>query len=533
MLETSYDKQTSRDLLVRKRDGRVVPFNDQLIAVAMTRAFCAENGVISADELDDSLTERIGAMTAAVADQMRQLADAGQGLDVEQIQDEVERELMRNEFFSVARRYILYREEHARLRQRQASEEIVTPAVPAVAMQVNVDGELEDLDLDRLQRQLVRACEDLPDCSADELLASVKRQFYNGIRPDEIARALVLAARSRIERDPAYDKVAGRLVLNIIYREALGRVAHNGDLDTLYRERFSDYIQVGIREKRISPELATFDLRAIAAALYPERDDLFPYLGLQTIYDRYLLHIDGRRIEAPQYFWMRVAMGLAINEGADKVERAIEFYNILSTAPVYLGHADAVQRRNAASAVEQLLPEYGPGRSGAHLQGHRRQCAAVQMGGRTGQRLDEHSGHQLPHQGNQWPVAGRDSVSQGRQRHGRGGQSGGQTQGCGLFLSGILASGHRGVSGPSQKHRRRPAPDARHAYRQLDSRSVHETGDGQRIAGRCSARMKRPICMIWWVRRSRNAMSSTNNWPARARCGCTRWWRPAICGERC
>lgn len=330
MLETSFEKQAARELVVRKRDGRNVPFDDRLISEAMTKAFCAEYGVISPTELDDSLVERIAVMTAAVVDQMRQTAGEA-AVEVEQIQDEVERELMRNEFFSAARRYILYREAHARQREQLAGEEMAAPVLPPPPMQVNVDGEMEDLDLERLQRQLARACEDLPECSAEELLDSVRRQFYNGIRPDEIARALVLAARSRIERDPAYDTVAGRLVLNIIYREALGRVAHNGQLDSLYRERFSGYIETGIREKRISPELATFDMPGIAAALCPDRDGLFPYLGLQTIYDRYLLHVDGRRIEAPQYFWMRVAMGLAINEGAEKNRRAIEFYNILST----------------------------------------------------------------------------------------------------------------------------------------------------------------------------------------------------------
>ncbi len=331
MLETTSVNQIARTLSVRKRDGRILHFENRLISVAMTRAFCAELGAISADDLDDSLKEKIDVMTTAIVDHVGHSADTGQGVDVELIQDEVERELMRNEFFSVARRYILYREEHARKREQRADDEMVVPAQPVSRMQVNVDGALEDLDLDRLQRQLELACSDLPDCSASELLAVVKRQFYNGIRPDEIARAMVLAARSRIERDPAYDKVAGRLVLNIIYREALGSMAQNGELERIYKEKFPDYISIGIQERRISPELATFDLKAIGEALHPQRDELFPYLGLQTIYDRYLLHIGGRRIEAPQYFWMRVAMGLAINEGVTKVERAIEFYNILST----------------------------------------------------------------------------------------------------------------------------------------------------------------------------------------------------------
>lgn len=331
MLDTTHDIQSETDLKVRKRNGRIVSFEQRLITTAITKAFCAEHGVIGLEDLEEALREKIGAMSTAVADHVRESAASGQGVDVEHIQDEVERELMRCGYYSVARRYILYREEHARKREQLADDEMVVPSRPVSTMQVNVGGAMEDLDLARLQRQLEHACADLPDCSADELLAAVSRQFFNGIRPDQIAQAMVLAARTRIERDPAYDKVAGRLVLNIIYREALGSTAVNGELERIYREKFAGYIEIGIREKRISPELAAFDLQAIAAALNPARDELFPYLGLQTIYDRYLLHVDGRRIEAPQYFWMRVAMGLAINEGPERVRRAIEFYDILST----------------------------------------------------------------------------------------------------------------------------------------------------------------------------------------------------------
>ena len=141
---------------------------------------------------------------------------------------------------------------------------------------------------------------------------------------------MVLAARARIENDPAYDTVAARLVANIIYRESLGKSTNDDCLEQLYREKFSEFIAEGIDAERISPRLGEFDLERLAEALVPQRDELFPYLGLQTIYDRYLLHIDGRRIEAPQFFWMRVAMGLSINED-DRNGRAIEFYNILSS----------------------------------------------------------------------------------------------------------------------------------------------------------------------------------------------------------
>ncbi len=318
-------------LKVRKRDGRTVPFNRVLILRAMQKAFCAEKSLIQPSELDSMLQTKIEQMTDEVVDQIAQLANVEIGAEVETIQDEVERELMRNEFFSVARRYILYRDEQARARARRTAEHPGT-AVPEVpALTVVRDGESEELDLGRLRQQLEHACRGLDNVSIEELEEEVRKEFYDGITPVQIADAMVLAARSRIELDPAYDRVAGRLALNIIYRQALGQSAVNGELVALYRNQFENYLEVGIDAGRIDPQLRDFDLPRIAQALVPERDEKFPYLGLQTIYDRYLLHVEGRRIEAPQFFWMRVSMGLALGESEKHTERAIEFYEMLSS----------------------------------------------------------------------------------------------------------------------------------------------------------------------------------------------------------
>jgi len=282
-------KATEQELNVKKRDGRVVSFDPQLIARAVQKAFCAEQGLNEASELDAALLEQIDQITADVVETVQSKASTDAGVSVEQVQDMVERQLMKAEYFSVARRYILYRAEQS-------------------------------------------ACLGLEDtCSAESLFVEVEKQFYNGITPKEIARSMVLAARAKIENDPSYDTVAGRLVLNIIYRESLDKSSSGSeDLAALYKDNFASYIQTGIEAKRISPDLADFDLEQIAGAIDSSRDALFPYLGLQTIYDRYLLHIEGRRrFEAPQYFWMRVAMGLSMLE-ENKTERAIEFYNILS-----------------------------------------------------------------------------------------------------------------------------------------------------------------------------------------------------------
>ncbi len=322
---------TQTSLLAKKRDGRIVSFDRQLIARAIQKAFIAERNLGPTDSLDAETLAHIDEMVSQIVTDFAKGNAAGKGISVEQIQDAVERELMRQQYFSVARRYILYREEHNRMRQLRA-EERMDNGEPFPRIMVNRSGQLENLDFERLRNQLTTACRGLDGvCSSQVLLDDVERQFFDKITPEEIAKAMVLAARTRIEQDPAYDAVAGRLVLNIIYRESLGLAAEGEELDRRYRELFADYIELGIAAGRLTPRLREFDLARLAKALVADRDTLFPYLGLQTIYDRYLLHVDERRIEAPQYFWMRVAMGLSLAEGDDRTDRAIEFYNVLST----------------------------------------------------------------------------------------------------------------------------------------------------------------------------------------------------------
>ena len=324
------NSNTKTDLTISKRDGRVVLFDAQLITRAIQKAFAAEEN-IEVDALEPKIISDIDQMVAEVVSQSILRLKENQTVDVEFVQDAVERELMRQKHYSVARRYILYREEHARMRQLRA-EETMDTAEPFPRILVNREGQLENLDFERLRSQIDSACKGIDDiCDSQELLNDVEKQFYNKITPSEIARSMVYAARTRIERDPAYDTVAGRLTLKIIYREALGKSLEGEELENLYHKKFADYIDEGIKAKRLSPELAEFDIKRIASELVPKRDHLFPYLGLQTIYDRYLLHIEGRRIETPQYFWMRVAMGLALHEGENRTDRAIEFYEVLSS----------------------------------------------------------------------------------------------------------------------------------------------------------------------------------------------------------
>ena len=325
------DKVAQQEMFVKKRDGRLIPFERELISRAMQKAFRADMGLAASQPLEIGLVTEVEQITSEVVNKALEASQTPEGVDVERIQDFVEQELMRAEYFSVARRYILYRAEHTKIRQLRAEERMESTS-PFPEMMVQRENRLENFDFARLRKQVAKACEGLEeDCSAEILFAEVEKQFFNGITPNEISRAMVLAARSRIENDPKYDKVAGRLVLNIIYRESLGKSTSDDNLAQLYSDKFAGFIHEGIAAGRISPELAKFDLLKLAKAIAPDRDALFPYLGLQTIYDRYLLHIDGRRIEAPQYFWMRVAMGLSIREGEQRSQRAIEFYNMLSS----------------------------------------------------------------------------------------------------------------------------------------------------------------------------------------------------------
>ena len=208
--------------------------------------------------------------------------------------------------------------------------ESVAVASPAINVVLG-DGTRVPFDLRRARKRLAEAAHGLEDVvNVDELTDEVVRSVFDGISIDEIYRAQILATRSRIERDPAFDTVASRLMLNVIYKEVLGETPDAKSLNRLHRDQFEHYVIDGIRAGRLTAELRKFDLVKLAAAMQPQRDEQFRYLGVQAIYDRYLLHVDGRRIETPQYFWMRVAMGLAMQEDA-REERAIEFYEVLST----------------------------------------------------------------------------------------------------------------------------------------------------------------------------------------------------------
>jgi len=338
-LDEQYDKEVHRmsraesEWIIRKRDGRTVTFEGSLIERAIGNAFRAELNLADGQPLDSSVAEEVRAITQQVVEQSGGEAGSDVGIGVEQVQDLVEMQLMKRGHYRTARRYIVYRSEHARIRSLQQIEELEEASENA-GNRLHVlreDGLRVPFDLNRIRRRLDFACKGLPDVDADDLMKEVGKSVFDGISITEIDRAMILAARSRIERDPSYDTVAARLLRMVINREAIGSSPTNSsELNKLYRNQFEHYIIDGINADRLTPELRNLNLTKLAEALQPERDDLFKYPGLQAVYDRYLLHIGGRRIETPQYFWMRVAMGLSLQE-QNPEDRAIEFYNLLSS----------------------------------------------------------------------------------------------------------------------------------------------------------------------------------------------------------
>ncbi|HJV06510.1 MAG TPA: ribonucleoside-diphosphate reductase subunit alpha [Chromobacteriaceae bacterium] len=306
-----------------RRNGAVVPFEPVKISIAMTKAFLAVMGYQGATSA--SIRDKVAQLTEMVVNALMRRKPEGGAIHIEDIQDQVELSLMRFGEHDVARAYVLYREE--RTRERAARGEALTQ------IQINVirkNGHKMPLDIAKLRATIESACQGLAETDVDAILSETLKNIYDGVSEEEVNKSSILAARSMIEQDPAYDYVTARLLLNNIRLEILNEAVSQDEMAEQYAPYFADYIKKGIKAELLDEKLAEFDLKKLGAALDANRDLKFGYLGLQTLYDRYFLHIDGTRIEMPQAFYMRVAMGLALNE-VEREARAIEFYNILSS----------------------------------------------------------------------------------------------------------------------------------------------------------------------------------------------------------
>ncbi len=310
-----------------RRNGAVVPFEPNKIAVALMKAFLAVHGTQGAASA--SVREVVEQLTQNVVRALMRSRPGGGTFHIEDVQDQVELGLMRSSNHEVARAYVLYRER--RTQDRAQQQVAAEPAASEPTLHVIDGGKRVALDLNYLKSLMVNACAGLgKDVSAEPIVAETMRNLYDGVPMEEVYKASILASRTLIEKDPDYTYVTARLLMHTIAKEILGTEVTQAQMGDAYIAYFPKFIQKGVDNDLLDEKLLQFDLAKLAQALKPERDLQFDYLGLQTLYDRYFLHVRKTRIEMPQAFFMRVAMGLSLNE-VDREARAIEFYEILSS----------------------------------------------------------------------------------------------------------------------------------------------------------------------------------------------------------
>jgi len=332
-------KDAPRVIKILRRDGiSFVRFNPMKIASAIERGF-RDTLKISGPTPEGVITS-VNQISHKVIDFVMTKTGSGETVSIEMIQNAIEKELMSENYYEVAKDFILYRAERARLREKfKEKEEILffeeVPTEEEEKAQtfkvVKKDGTSYKLTKSQIRKKIAHACKGLKGLlPVEELVEQTLTNFYDGIKDHEVDLATIMAARAKVELEPQYTYVAANLLLDVLYRESIGVEASHPNLPKLYKDYFKEYFRMGVSLERLDPTLLSFDLEKLANAIDINRDLQFTYLGLQTLYDRYFIHHEERRLETPQILWMRVAMGLAINEGKQKEKRAIEFYNVLS-----------------------------------------------------------------------------------------------------------------------------------------------------------------------------------------------------------
>ena len=318
-------------LRVIKRNGKVVAFEDDKIKVAITKAFLAtESGNAAASE---RIHKKVNQLTENVVEVFQRRMPSGGTLHIEEIQDQVELQLMRSEELDVAKSYILYRAERTQERKKEKLE-IELPDTPSINI-TKSDGTVVPLDVEKVAGLISDACENLDEVSINEVLDEALKNLYDGLSIADMRTSLVMSARTKVEKEPNYSYVTARILMDQIRSEALNFLniteeSTYQEMEKYYPEAFKAYIDKGIELDILNPELKTFDLDKLSQAIDHTRDNQFTYLGLQTLYDRYFIHCDDVRYELPQVFFMRVSMGLALEE-ENREDRAIEFYRLLSS----------------------------------------------------------------------------------------------------------------------------------------------------------------------------------------------------------
>ncbi|MCW8943101.1 MAG: ribonucleoside-diphosphate reductase subunit alpha, partial [Gammaproteobacteria bacterium] len=317
---------------VIRRNGKVTSFDKEKISIAMTKAFLAVEGGNAA--ASNRIHEIVKNLTEEVSNALTRRIPDGGTFHIEDIQDQVELALMRGGHQQISRAYVIYRNEHAKARAQEQSE-----AVESAVSNINVtldDGSTQPLDSKRLHAIVSEACEGLKDVDAQAILDDTERNLFDGVPNKDVSRMLVMSARTLIEKQPDYCRAAARLLLDDLRTEALSFVyntpsnATQTEMKTQYTHYFGEYIKRAVDLELLDPRLREYDLDFLGKQLDVSRDHQFTYLGLQTLYDRYFIHSEDTRFELPQAFFMRVAMGLAINE-INREQSAVEFYRLLSS----------------------------------------------------------------------------------------------------------------------------------------------------------------------------------------------------------
>ena len=308
------------ELLVVKRSGEIVEFDPERIKNAI------EAAINAGDEGFDlsSVPEIVDGVHKELNDRFTEFYP-----NVENIQDIVEKHLIRSDMFTVARRYIIYRAERSREREK-LKENISKKAELGKLKVTKSDGKTVLFNPQKIRETISRVCSKYPDTtSVDSIAKELNRNIFDGASTADLERALLLASTAFIERDPDYSKVSAGFFMQRLYKEGMGVSVNEHTLEDEYRKAFISGINLGVENKYLDEKLLNFDLEKLSLAIDIERDELFEFLGIQTLYERYLQKHEEKRFELPQAFWMRVAMGLAFNEN-NKEARAIEFYNVLS-----------------------------------------------------------------------------------------------------------------------------------------------------------------------------------------------------------
>ena len=315
---------------VIKRNGSVVSYDAEKIAIAITKAFLAvEGGAAAAStRIHNEVNELANLVTTTFTRRM----PSGGTLHIEEIQDQVELELMRSGEQKVARSYVLYREERKQARKQEIKVEDKEEKGYKVILE---DGQEDVLDMDRVHRMVGEACEGLEGTDPQMIIDEANKNLYDGVSIEDVKTSLVMTARTLVEKEPNYTYVTARILQDNIRTEALTYLgmqpqATQQEMESLYPEALRRFIEKGIENDILNKELLEMDIEKLGNAIKSERDGNFTYLGLQTLYDRYFIHDNELRYELPQVFFMRVAMGLALRE-EQREEKAIEFYNLLSS----------------------------------------------------------------------------------------------------------------------------------------------------------------------------------------------------------